>query len=207
MRRTCLILVFALTAAAAIVDGIVATVGRTVITASMVRRSVRTAAFLAKAPLEETAAVWARNQERLIEQALVKEEIRISRYQVAQPDEVRAAIDQMRAQMGGRAAFDSKLREYRLAEADLQENVAWQITFSRFISYRFRPAVQVTDEALRAFHAHWKPAGEKPPFEAVRDQLETEFIAEESSRYLDRWLNDIRQHTHIETLQQKGVRP
>jgi len=205
--RASLIFVVAMTASAAIVDGIVATVGRTPITDSMVRRALRTAAFLAKTPLAETAAVWEETRGRLIEQALVKEEIRISRYTMAQPDEVRAAMEQIKAQTGGAPAFAAKLREYRLTEADLAENVAWQITFSRFITYRFRPSVQVTDEALRAFYAQWKPAGEKPTFEAARDLVETEFVAEESARFLDRWLNETRQLTRIETLQPKGVRP
>ena len=207
MSRAGLIFALALAASAAIVDGIVATVGRTVITDSMVRRSLRTAAFLAKTPLAETAAVWEETRNRLIEQTLVKEEIRISRYGMAQPDEIRAAMEQVKTQLGGPAAFASKLREYRLTEVDVAENVAWQITFSRFITYRFRPAVQVTDEALRAFYSQWKPAGEKPPFEAARELAENEFIAGESARFLDRWLKETRQQTRIETLQPKGARP
>jgi hypothetical protein len=191
----------------AIVDGIVATVGRTVITDSMVRRALRTGALLAKTPLEETPKVWEESRNRLIEQALVKEEIRISRYTVAQPDEVRAAMEQVRGQLGGVAGFAAKLGEYGLTEADVAENVAWQITFSRFITYRFRPAVQVTDAALRAFYERWKPAGAKPAFEAAREEIEAEFIAEESSKYLDRWLNEVRQQTRIETLQPKGTQP
>ncbi len=207
MIRVGLILVFAAAASAEIVDGIVATVGRTAITDSMVRRSLRTAAFLAKTPLAETAAVWEETRNRLIEQALVKEEIRISRYSLAQRDEVRAAMEQVKTQLGGPAAFASKLAEYRLTEEDMAENVAWQITFSRFITYRFRPAVQLTDEALRTFYSQWKPAGEKPAFEAARDLVENEFIAEESARFLDRWLKETRQQTRIETLQPRGARP
>lgn len=207
MRMLYLSLVLALAVSAAIVDGIVATVGRSVITDSMVRRSLRNAALMAREPLQETDAVWELNRNRLIEQALVKEEIRISRYPVAQPDEVRLGMDQIRAQFGGPAAFAVKLREYKLTEADVAENVAWQITFARFITYRFRPAVQVTDEALRTFYAKWKPAGAKPPFEESRDALESEFIAEESSRYLDRWLKEVRQVTRIETLQPGGAKP
>lgn len=205
--RYALLLFVALTARAVIVDAIVATVGRAVITDGMVRRSLRAAAFLAKAPLEETRAVWEENRNRLIEQALVKEEIRISRYQMAEPDEIRAAMEKVKDQVGGPAAFASKLQEYRLTEADLAENVGWQITFSRFIAYRFRPAVQVTDEALRAFYATWNPPGVKPAFEAARDTVENEFISAESARHLDRWLEEERQQTRIETLQPKGAQP
>lgn len=205
--RILLLALSILTATATIVDGIVATVGRAVITDSAVRRSLRISALLAKEPLRENDANWEASRNRLIEQTLVKEEIRISRYPVAQPDEVRASMDQVRAQLGGAEVYAAKLREYRLTEEDLAENVAWQITFARFITYRFRPAVQVTEEGLKAFYAKWKPAGEKPPFEDVRDLMETEFIAEESSRQLERWLRETRQVTRIETLQLKGGRP
>ena len=207
MKHASILLVLALAARAVIVDGIVATVGRNVITDSMVRRSLRTSAFLAREPLAETEAAWEQSRARLIEQALVKEEIRISRYPVAQPDEVRASLEQIRMQLGGPEVFNEKLQVYRLTEADVAENIAWQITFARFITYRFRPSVQVTDEALRAYYAKWKPAGEKPPFEAARDQLENEYIAEESARYLDRWLNEVRQQTRIETLRPGGAKP
>lgn len=190
-----------------IVDSIVATVGRSVITDSMVRRSIRVEALLAKEPLVETPEVWERHRDRLIEQALIKDEIKISRYPVAQADEIRAALAQVETQLGGPAAFSAKLREYRLEEADLAEVLGWQITFARFLSYRFRPAVQVTDELLREFYAQWKPAGQKPPFEAAREAVEAEFISEQSNRLLDRWINDKRTATRIETIQPKGARP
>ena len=205
--RHLLLLLAAWGASAAVVDGIVATVGRAVITDSMVRRSLRTAALLGKVQLAETPAVWEEYRNRLIEQALVKEEIRISRYPVAQPDEIRAAMEQVRAQLGGTAGWAAQLRAYRLTEADVAENVAWQITFARFLTYRFRPAVQVTEEALRAFYATWNPAGGKPALEEARERVETEFIAEESAKYLDRWLRDVRQVTRIETLQPQGAKP
>jgi hypothetical protein len=209
MMRTATFLLFVAAggAGAAVVDGIVATVGKAVITDSMVRRSIRTSALLARAPLEETPASWERNRERLIEQSLVKEEIRLSRYPVAQPDEIRGAMRQVQEQMGGPAAFAAQLVAYRLTEAEVAENVAWQITFARFITYRFRPSVQVTDAALRAYYREWKPAGVKPPFEDARDLVETEFIAEESARQLDRWLKEVRQQTRIETLQPKEATP
>lgn len=205
--RILLVLLPAVLLHAEFVDGIVATVGRTVITDSMVRRSLRAGALLAREPLDESVSKWEQNRERLIEQALVKEEIRISRYGVAQPDEVRSSMEQIRTQFGGKTAFEAKLHEYKLKEADVADNVAWQITFARFIAYRFRPAVQVTDEALRAFYKTWTPPGPKPSLEDARERVEEEFFAEEASRHLDRWLTDVRQQTRIETLEPKGLRP
>jgi hypothetical protein len=207
MKGILLILAMALALQAAVVDGIVATVGRSVITDSAVRRGLRTAALLSQEPLRETRVLWEASRGRLIEQALVKEEIRISRYPVAQPDEVRDALAQVKQQLGGPEAFGRQLRDYRLTEADVAENLAWQITFARFITYRFRPSVQVTESALRQYYDRWKPSGEKLPFEDVRERLETEYIAEESAQSLDRWLREVRPLTRIETIEPVGMWP
>ena len=206
MRNLLLALCLAIAARAEIVDRIVATVGRAVITDSQVRRSLRASAMLARAPLNESQAVWEEARNRMIEQALVKEEIRISRYPVAQPDEVRVALEQVRAQLGGDTAYVNSLREYRLTEDDLLKDLGWRISFARFLAYRFRPAVQITDEALLAFYANWTPEGAKPAFEAARERVEASYTESEAARFLDQWLRETRQQTRIETFEPKGAR-
>jgi len=206
MRTLALALLITTAARAEIVDRIVATVGRAVITDSMVRRSLRATALLARAPLNESPAVWEEARNRMIEQALVKEEIRISRYPVAQPDEVRASLDQVRAQLGGDAQYANALREYRLTEDNLANDLGWRLSFARFLAYRFRPAVQITDEALLAFYAKWTPEGVKPPFEEARERVEAAYAEAESVRFLDQWLREARQQTRIETFEPKGMR-
>lgn len=206
MRTLLLALVIATAARAEIVDRIVATVGRAVITDSMVRRSLRATALLARTPLNESAAIWEETRNRMIEQALVKEEIRISRYPVAQPDEVRAALDQVRTQLGGDAAYVAALRDHRLTEEDLAQDLGWRLSFARFLAYRFRPAVQITDEALHAFYAKWTPDGVKPAFEEARERVEAAYAESESVRFLDQWLRETRQQTRIETFEPKGAR-
>lgn len=206
MRTLVIALLIVTAARAEIVDRIAATVGRAVITDSQVRRSLRASAMLARAPLNESPAVWEETRNRMIEQALVKEEIRISRYPVAQPDEVRAALDQVRAQLGGDAAYIAALREYRLTEDDLSKDLGWRLSFARFLAYRFRPAVQITDEALHAFYTKWTPEGVKPPFEEARERVEAAYAEAESTRFLDQWLREARQQTRIETFEPKGAR-
>jgi len=203
IRRALLFSILALALGAVVVDRIVATVGRAIITDGMVRRSLRAAALLNRTPLDESQAIWDETRNRLIEQALVKDEIRISRYPMAQPDEVRAALEGVRRQVPN---LDAALAEYRLTESDLESDLAWRITFERFLAYRFRPAVQITDDTLKEFYGRWKPEGPKPAFDAARERLEAEFVAAESARLLDQWLRETRQVTHIETFQAKGAR-
>jgi hypothetical protein len=203
-----LIAAFALVAAladAAVVDRIAALVGRTVITDSMVRRALRVQAMLAREPLAETPANWEKTRARLIEQALIRDEIEVSRYPKAQPDEVRAALSQVREQFGGPGPFVNVLNNYLIDERDLSEILGWQITFGRFLAYRFRPAVQIADADLRKFYDTWKPAGLKPSFEEARERIESEYIIAESDRMLDRWLRETRLRTRIETYELPGA--
>lgn len=206
MRTLVLALSIAVAAHAEIVDRIVATVGRAVITDSQLRRSLRVSAMLARTPLNESQAVWEEARNRMIEQALVKEEIRISRYPVAQPDEVRVALEQVRSQLGGDAAYINALREYRLTEDELSKDLGWRLSFARFLAYRFRPSVQITDEALLAYYANWTPDGAKPAFEAARERVEAAYVEAEAVRFLDQWLRETRQQTRIETFEPKGAR-
>jgi hypothetical protein len=65
----------------------------------------------------------------------------------------------------------------------------------KYIEFRFRPAVRVTDAALleryqEKYNALDPEAGEPPPFEDVRDDLEAEIIDESVNRVVERWLED-----------------
>lgn len=211
MRRLLLLIAAAVSLhAEVVVDRIAALVGRTVITDSMVRRALRAQAMMAREPLAETPENWEKTRSRLIEQALIRTEISVSRYPQAQPDEVRAALDQVRTQFGGPAPFVNVLNSYMLDQKDLAEILGWQITFGRFLAYRFRPAVQINDADLRKFYETWKPPGPKPAFEESRERLESEYIIAESDKLLDRWLRESRLRTRIETYEipaPAGARP
>lgn len=113
-QRLLLLLLLALSAQAEIVDRIVATVGRKVITASTVRQQLRIAALLEGNPADESPAALEAMRNRLIDRLLILEEMRVSRYPIPEAAEVKAAFDAEVAQAGGPAAFDALLARYRL---------------------------------------------------------------------------------------------
>lgn len=206
-RRTLLPLLLASTLGGTVIDGIVATVGRVPITDSMVRRNLRVAALLAREPLQESRVAWRESRERMIEQTLIREEIRLSRYPVAQPDEIRNAMAGVVQQFGGKAALDRALAAYAVTEADLAESVGWRITFARFLSYRFRPSVQITDDLLRAYYVTWRPGAGRPPFEEARDAVEADFVAAQTDRQLESWLTETRRAARIELIEPRESTP
>ena len=194
------LLLLAVGAHAEIVDRIVATVGRKVITASTVRQQLRIAALLDGNPVDESAAGYEAMRNRLIDRLIIIEEMRVSRYSIPEAAEVKPAFDAEVAQAGGPAAWDALLARYRLTPAHVSLSLRYQAAIVRFTAYRFRPAVQISTAQVQAYYDQRLPAAApKPPLEEVRDQIEQVLRLEQINTLLNRWLSEIRQQTHIET--------
>ena len=199
-KRLLLLLLLAGCAQAEIVDRIVATVGRKVITASTVRQQLRIAALLEGTPKDESPAALEAMRNRLIDRLLILEEMRVSRYPIPEAAEVKAALDAEIAQAGGPAAFDALLTRHQLTPAQINLSLRHQAAIFRFTVYRFRPAVQISAAQVQAYYDQRLPAAApKPPLEEVRDQIEQVLRLEQINTLLNRWLSEIRQQTHIET--------
>jgi len=203
MRRIlALLLLLAPSAPAEVVDRIVATVGRRVITASSVRQQIRVAALLEGVPVEETYVAFEAMRERLIDRLLILEEMRISRYAIPEGGEVQPALDREIQDAGGPAKWAELLARYRVTEDHIRASLRYQAAILRFTLFRFRPAVQIGPDQIRAYYEKRLPAQPKPAFEEVRDQIEAVLRREQINTLLTKWLAEVRQQTHIETYEE-----
>ena len=127
-----------------------------------------------------------------------------SRFPQPSPGDVNPLWDQMVAQSGGVSAFRELLSKYGVSEAELREHLLWQVSTLQFIDYRFKPSIQVSENALhRAYEAQraaWEKQGKQeiPSFDDARAAMETLLIQQRADRALDRWLGD--QRTRVEIL-------
>jgi len=181
---------------AAIVDRIAVTVDRTVITQSDIVTHLRVMAFLNQAPVELTPQAKKEAARRLVEQVLVRREMELSRYPLPAKEEV----DQLLAEIGKERGwseedFRRELEKYGITEEDLRQNLALQLAMVRFVDYRFRPGISVTDQEIEAWYrehyAHGRssnPGQSPPPLEEVRDQIEEALLREKANEQLDAWL-------------------
>lgn len=178
-----------------IVDRVAVTVDRIVITTSDISTHIRVAAFLnGEAPDLSVAARRAAAQ-RLVEQALVQREMEILRYPAPSVADVEAVLEQLRKRAGGLEAFEAGLAEYGITEADLRRSLLRQIMTLRFIDFRFRPGVAVSDAEVEAYYREeFLPRlrsngqGSLPPLEEVREEIEEILIGRRVDEALDRWL-------------------
>ncbi|OYW09462.1 MAG: hypothetical protein B7X34_06730 [Acidobacteriia bacterium 12-62-4] len=202
MRILTVLLLLSSSAAAEVVDRIVATVGRRVITASSVRQQIRVAALLDGAPAEESYAAFEAMRDRLIDRLLILEEMRISRYAIPEGGEVQPALDREIKDAGGPAKWAELLTRYRVTEEHIRLSLRYQAAIVRFTLYRFRPAVQIGPDQIRTYYEQRLPAQPKPAFEEVRDQIEAVLRREQINGLLTKWLAEVRQQTHIETYEE-----
>ena len=200
IKRLLPLLLLAVCAQAELVDRIVATVGRKVITASTVRQQLRIAALLEGKPVDESPTNLEAMRNRLIDRTLIIEEMRVSRYAIPEAAEVKTAFDAEVAEAGGTAAWDALLARYRLTPTQVSLSLRYQAAIVRFTAYRFRPAVQISPSQVQAYYDKRLPAAApKPPVEELRDQIEQILRLEQINTLLNSWLSEIRQQTHIET--------
>jgi hypothetical protein len=147
----CVVLVLALgdLRGAVVIDRIAVIVDKRVIKLSDIQRDLRVTAFLNRAPLRINPDAMHKSAERLIDQALIAEEIARGGYTSAPESDADAMLKQLeRDRFGGsEARLRQELARYGLSESQLREQLLWQLTVLRFIDDRFRAGVQCGDEA------------------------------------------------------------
>lgn len=209
MRATCFSLLLALASLgeAELIDRIAVSVGNQVITEAQILDEIRITAFLNNQEPEITPDQKRAAAERLIEQALVKREMELSRFSIPEQTEAAPLVKELRAKYASDASFEQALSQAALNEQKLQQHLWWQLTFLRFIDYRFRPGVQVSEAAVKAYYekrrTEWEQQGVKPipTLEDSRAGIERILTEQRVDRALDRWLGDTR--TRIEILFRK----
>ena len=190
---------FPAAAGAEIVDRIAVTVGRQVITESAVVEEIRVTAFLAATAPDWSDANRTRTANRLVDQLLIKRELDATRFPPVPDDDTNKVFDQLKA---ATPDFSHTLGAAHLTEIILKEHLQWQVTFLRFVDYRFRPGIQITESDLRDFYetqaVEWRQQNKTvPTFEKARQDLERLLSSKYVDQALDRWLGDQRTQTQI----------
>jgi hypothetical protein len=184
-----------------IVDRIVVTVGRYAITESAVVEQIRVAAFLNKEPLDLGGASRRRAAERLVENALVRREMELSRFTPPTEAEVGVLLAKVRAeQFPDDKAYRKALTAAGLREADLKRSLEAQLLLVRFIDFRFKPGVTIAETESEAFYRErfvpdWKRRhGDRavPELDEVRDSIEEELSEAKVDVLVDDWLKAAR---------------
>jgi hypothetical protein len=203
--RLALILWLAIACSAATVDRLAVTVGRTAITELQIDEDLRVAALLNRKEVLHDLESRRAAADRLIEQLLIRNEIQMSRYPVPSPEDVEAYYAKVVETLGGSERASEALARYRVSEQVLREHLTAQLATLRFIAFRFRPDVSISDAEIenafrrRLIEAHALKANDPlPPLPADEKQkLTGQLVEERTDAALNSWLAESRKQIEI----------
>jgi hypothetical protein len=208
MRRTVAILMLLIAPACAvaeIVDRIAAIVGTTILTSSDVLRQIRLTALLNGADPVYSPKARREAAQMLVEQALIRREMGFSSggaaaSTTADPELVKL----LEARYPTEDAYQAALRKYEVTDAEVKAQLLWQTQLVQFVDQRFRPALPPTEAELRDYYEStfvpdWTSSreGKPPAFDAAREEVERQAMAQLANNALDRWLGQTRTQTRI----------
>jgi hypothetical protein len=210
MRRFVLLLMIASVSSAVVVlDRMAVIVNKHVVKTSDIDRDLRVTEFLNREPWNFSPQAKRQSAERLIDQEIIRQEIVTGNYR-RPPDSDAAALEAQlrRDRFGG---SDLRMREalqrYGITEDQLRVQLLWQLTVLHFIDQRFRPAVIVTDEEVRAYYdQHLAELRRQYPddngFEALAPKIRTLLEGQRINENFNQWLEQARKRARIEYRQE-----
>lgn len=195
-RLPLLILFAGALAASVVLDRVAVIVGKQIIKESDIVRDLRVTEFLNRQPPEFSAQDKRKAADRLVDQMIIREEIRRGAYAPAPATQVDAMVKQIRDQRAGGSGtrLQQDLARYGLTEDQLRAQLQWQFDVLKFIDQRFRAGVLITDEDVKTYYDQHRAALERqyPQIKTyegmepkVRDLLEGDRLNQDFGRWLD----------------------
>jgi hypothetical protein len=187
------------------VDRIVVTVGRTLITLSDVKHAHGFECLMSQASCHPPDEQRLREvASRLIDQALLEQEIQASRLLPAPKGEVERLMAELVEALGGEEAFGKAVRQADLTPEQVQRRLERQATALRFIDLRFRPNAQVEEASIEAYYKDTLlpklqlEAGQRPPgLDELREQIEEVLVQEKINEEFSAWMGQLREQAQI----------
>ena len=192
-----------------IVDRIVATVNGHIILQSDWEDALHYEAFIAEHSPEKLTFVDRKAVlDRLIDQELLRQQIRPSDFQHASDQEVAARIQEIRAQYPGAqsdSGWSAALIRYGLTEKQLKNRVALQLDLLRLVDARLRPTVQIDSKSIESYYnqellPQLRQAGtQQIPLAQASPKIKELLTQRKIDQLLTAWLQTLRTGSEIRT--------
>jgi len=192
-----------------VVDRIVATVNGHAILQSDWEDALHYEAFIAGhsseqlTPAERKAAL-----DRLIDQELLRQQIRSSDFQHASDQEIAARIQEIRRQYPGAesdSGWHAALARYGLTERELKNRVAIQLDLLRLVDARLRPTVQIDSKSIESYYNQEllpqlrQSGGQQIPLAQASPKIKELLTQRKIDQLLTAWLQTLRTGSEIRT--------
>ena len=188
-------------------DRIAVVVGGHAIKTSDIDRDVRCTDFLNGQPLNTDMEARRQSAQRLIDQQIIRDELRTGGYERPSESDAVALLNQIRHDRfgGSDARMQQELSRYRLTEEELRARLLWQLTVLRFIDQRFRPGVLISDEDVRNYYDQHRADIERQypnqSYGAVAPKIREALTEEQVNQQFTAWLDQRRKDVRVQFIQ------
>jgi hypothetical protein len=187
------------------VDRLAVAVGSTVITELQIDEDLRVAALLNGQPITRDPDSRRAAADRLVEQLLIQHEIDLSHYPAPSVEEVNTLYSSIEATMGGAQRLKQLLSQYDISEQTLRAHLSAQLATLRFIEFRFRPDVNISENEIEAAYRRKvsaqqaaNPGKPTPQLDANEHaQLVQSLTEQRTDAALESWLAESRKQVNI----------
>ena len=192
-----------------ILDRIVATVNNHIILQSEWQDAIRYEAFLSGRPLDQVDAGDRKAAlDRLIDQELLREQMRSSDFPHASSEGVEKRLQEIRQQYGdsdNEAGWKAALAGYGLTEDELKRRVALQQDLLGLVDARLRPNVIIDAKSIESYYNQEllpqlrQSGGQQVPLAEVTPKIKELLTQQKMNQMLLAWLHDLRSGSRIST--------
>jgi hypothetical protein len=182
-----------------IIDRTAIIVGKRVILDSDIDRDIRVTSFLNHERRDVSVSAQRAASARLIDQELIREQIRSGSYPVASDSEAEELLAQIKKdRFTSDLQYQQSLHNAGITAAEVKDRLLWQLTVLRFIDARFRPAVVISDQDVQEYLASHPGRSSLPKdHQAISDEISGERV----NALLDDWLSEQRKQVRVEYLE------
>jgi hypothetical protein len=192
-----------------VLDRIVATVNNHIILQSEWQDAVRYEAFVAGRALDEVQAADRKAAlDHLIDQELLREQMRTSGFPHASTDEVEKSIQEIRKRYiaaNGDAEWQAALTRYGLSEKEFKKRVTLHVDLMGLVDSRLRPNVVIDSKSIESYYnqellpqLRQSGAGQVPLAD-VTPKIRELLTQQKMNQMLVAWLQDLRSGSQIRT--------
>lgn len=177
-------------------DRIAVTVGRHVISEQDVLQDIRVSSFIDSRQPDFSPELKRKAADRMIDQYLVLQDAALTRTPMPSAADAAAMLAPIKARYASDQEYRNALAQARVTETELAEHLLAGLRMLRYTDLRFRPEVEISDDALRAYYdkltASAGNTSARPTFEASRNDIEKLLTEQQTMQALDRWLSTAR---------------
>lgn len=185
------------------IDRLLASVNGRVVTEGDVELVRSLTAIVSKG---QPATTTSRDDEirRLIDLELMRQEL--AAFSASQEDEsrVKARMQEFRSAWAGKGGLASFLSEFGLQENELISYLRLESSILRFVDFRFRPFVSVSDREIQTYYETTlvpqlrEANAELPALTEIWGKIEELLREEKINVVLEQWIQEIRRNSRIE---------